>query len=169
MFIAAAQTDSYHFFGYFLPMRWKHRAKKTQLSAPYEHVFARAEKQLHLDVLDMFLSPDSSLLQLRGPCLSQNKPFFNRQGNKSATSPLDDTKSSTLELKKKLKDLLEDLSFSSYFLFIKIGAHLMSVFVLPVVGVVGHGGQKLQEAVEGVAVARWEQVDQKLGDILLLI
>ena len=117
----------------------------------------------------MFLSPDSSLLQLRGPCLSQNKPFFNRQGNKSATSPLDDTKSSTLELKKKLKDLLEDLSFSSYFLFIKIGAHLMSVFVLPVVGVVGHGGQKLQEAVEGVAVARWEQVDQKLGDILLLI
>lgn len=45
----------------------------------------------------------------------------------------------------------------------------MPVFVLPVVGVVGHGGQKLQEAVEGVTVARWEQVDQKLSDILLLI
>lgn len=45
----------------------------------------------------------------------------------------------------------------------------MPVFVLPVVGVVGHGGQKLQEAVEGVTVACWEQVDQKLSDILLLI
>lgn len=35
--------------------------------------------------------------------------------------------------------------------------------------VVRHGGQKLQEAVERVTVACWEQVDQQLSNILLLI
>lgn len=49
---------------------------------------------------------------------------------------------------------------ASYFLFIEAGAHLLSDFVLPVLGVVGHGGQKLKEAVEGITVACWEQVDQ---------
>lgn len=39
-------------------------------------------------------------------------------------------------------------------------AHLLPVFVQPVMGVVGHGGQKLQEAVESIAVACREQVDQ---------
>lgn len=48
----------------------------------------------------------------------------------------------------------------SYFLLIKPGAHLLPVFVQPVMGVVGHGGQKLQEAVESITVACWEQVDQ---------
>lgn len=43
---------------------------------------------------------------------------------------------------------------------IKSEAHLLSIFVLLVMGVVGHGRQELQEAVERVAVACWEQVDQ---------
>lgn len=43
------------------------------------------------------------------------------------------------------------------------------MFVLPVVGVVSNVGQKLQEAVESVAVACWEQVDQQLSGVLLLI
>lgn len=48
-------------------------------------------------------------------------------------------------------------------------AHLLSLFVLLVVGVVGHSRQELQEAVERVAVACWEHVDQQLCDMLLLI
>lgn len=43
---------------------------------------------------------------------------------------------------------------------IKSKAHLLSLFVLLVMGVVGHGRQELQEAVERVAVACWEHVDQ---------
>lgn len=56
-------------------------------------------------------------------------------------------------------DLMKNI-FESYFLLIQTGAHLLPVFVQPVVGVVGHGGQKLQEAVESITVACWEQVDQ---------
>lgn len=48
------------------------------------------------------------------------------------------------------------------------GAHLLSVFVQLVMGVVSHGRQELQEAVERVTVACWEQVDQQLRDVLLL-
>lgn len=55
---------------------------------------------------------------------------------------------------------------SSVWLFL---VYLASFFVLPVVGVVGHGGQELQQAVQSIAVACWEQVDQKLGDTLLLL
>lgn len=51
----------------------------------------------------------------------------------------------------------------------KTRAHLLSLLVLPVVGVVSNSGQKLQEAVECVAVACWEQVDQQLSDSLLLV
>lgn len=51
----------------------------------------------------------------------------------------------------------------------RFGAHLLSVFVVPVVGMGGHGGQELQEAVKSVAVARREQVDQKLSDTLQLV
>lgn len=39
-------------------------------------------------------------------------------------------------------------------------AHLLPVFVQSVMGVVGHGGQKLQEAVESITVACRQQVDQ---------
>lgn len=53
-------------------------------------------------------------------------------------------------------ELMKDLKVSQ----IKSKAHLLSVFVLLVVGVVGHGRQELQEAVECVAVACWEHVDQ---------
>lgn len=56
-------------------------------------------------------------------------------------------------------DLMKNI-FESYFLLIQTGAHLLPVFVQPVVGMVGHGGQKLQEAVESITVACWEQVDQ---------
>lgn len=52
---------------------------------------------------------------------------------------------------------------------IKSEAHLLSVFVLLVMGVVSHGRQELQEAVERVTVACWEQVDQQLCNMLLLI
>lgn len=55
------------------------------------------------------------------------------------------------------------------FLLINANTHLLTVFVLPVVGVVSHGGQKLQEAVESITVACWEQVDQQLSDVVLLI
>lgn len=53
-------------------------------------------------------------------------------------------------------ELLNDFNVSQ----IKSEAHLLSVFVLLVMGVVGHGRQELQEAVERVTVACWEQVDQ---------
>lgn len=38
-------------------------------------------------------------------------------------------------------------------------SNLLSVFVLLGVGVGGHSGQELQQAMECVTVARWEQVD----------
>lgn len=53
-------------------------------------------------------------------------------------------------------ELMKDFKVSQ----IKSKAHLLSVFVLLVVGVVGHDRQELQEAVERVAVACWEHVDQ---------
>lgn len=52
-------------------------------------------------------------------------------------------------------DVMEDL-----FGLLFPGAHLLPFFIQPVIGMVSHGGQKLQEAVESIAVARWEQVDQ---------
>lgn len=51
----------------------------------------------------------------------------------------------------------------------QLAAHLLPVFVQPVGGVVCHSVEELQEAVEGVAVACWEQVDQELGDAVLLV
>lgn len=42
----------------------------------------------------------------------------------------------------------------------EVKTNLLSVFVQLVMGVVSYGRQELQEAVESVTVACWEQVDQ---------
>lgn len=47
--------------------------------------------------------------------------------------------------------------------------HLLPIFVLSVVGMISYNGQELQEAVQSVTVACWEQVHQKLSHTLLLI
>ena len=47
--------------------------------------------------------------------------------------------------------------------------HLLSILEVRVVGVGRHGGEELDEAVQRVTVARWEEIDQQLGGTQLFL